>query len=393
MTGKEISITEQCMTGKCAQAAETPTGGREEESRVAAGMPTGSREPSESAAAARRPEENGIAAEMLAGNGAKAERPVEDGIAAETLTGSVAAAKSRRGDKVALSRRLQMLADMVTPGNRLVDVGCDHGYLAISLVGSGICPRAIAMDVREGPLAAAKAHIAEYGLDEYIEVRLSDGLAECRYGEADTLVCAGMGGRLMERILREGMRKVREMRELILQPQSELPQFRLFLREAGFAVTDEDAVFEDGKYYFAMKSVYRQKVDEITNAKGENQVDTKGLSGGAGLQVEEADEVPVNGGNKNGGNRNGGNGSTGQEPGAAEETERWQRLCGLYGEILLQKRHPVLLQYLRQREIYVRNLEESLASAGTCKAGRRLEEVRRELEDIKAALTFYSGGV
>ncbi|HBA47385.1 MAG TPA: SAM-dependent methyltransferase, partial [Lachnospiraceae bacterium] len=100
-----------------------------------------------------------------------------------------------------LSERLQMLADMVTPGNRLVDVGCDHGYLSISLVGAGICPGAIAMDVREGPLAAAKVHIAETGLEDYIEVRLSDGLAECWPGEADTLVCAGMGGRLMERIL------------------------------------------------------------------------------------------------------------------------------------------------------------------------------------------------
>lgn len=262
-----------------------------------------------------------------------------------------------------LSRRLRMLADMVTPGNRLVDVGCDHGYLAISLVGSGICPRAIAMDVREGPLTAAKAHIAEYGLDEYIEVRLSDGLAECRPGEADALVCAGMGGRLMERILRESMRKVREMRELILQPQSELPQFRVFLREAGFTVTDEDAVFEDGKYYFAMKAVYRRKKDIITFAKG-----------------EEAAEAPVNGGN----------GSSGQKTGAAEETERWQRLCVLYGQTLLQRRHPVLLQYLSQRETYVRKLEESLASAGTCKARRRLEEVRRELEDIKEALTFYA---
>lgn len=327
-----------------------------------------------------------------------------------------------------LSRRLQMLADMVTPGNRLVDVGCDHGYLSISLVGSGICPRAVAMDVREGPLAAAKAHIAEYGLDEYIEVRLSDGLAECRPGEADTLVCAGMGGRLMERILREGMRKVREMRELILQPQSELPQFRVFLREAGFAVTDEDAVIEDGKYYFAMKAVYRRKKDKITFAQGEksaedeNRVGIAGdgengisavddritgnrtaetlpeaddakegnagnifciaedLFGGAAPQMEAAAEVPVNGGN----------GSGGQKTGAAEETERWQRLCDLYGEVLLQKRHPVLLQYLCQREAYVRKLEESLASAGTCKAGRRLEEVRRELEDIKGALTFYT---
>ena len=250
-----------------------------------------------------------------------------------------------------LSERLRMLADMVTPGNRLVDVGCDHGYLSISLVGSGICPGAIAMDVREGPLAAAKEHIAEYRLDDYIEARLSDGLAEYRLGEADTMVCAGMGGRLMERILREGMEKAREMRELILQPQSELPRFRAFLREAGFTMADEEAVFEDGKYYFAIKAVHGREADETKGTGAETWAAVSGVEAGAAGRY---------------------------------------RLYDLYGELLLQKKHPVLRQYLTQREVYVRKLEESLAFAGTCKAGRRLEEVRRELGHIREALAYYS---
>lgn len=259
-----------------------------------------------------------------------------------------------------------MLADMVTPGNRLVDVGCDHGYLDVSLVGAGICPRAIAMDVREGPLAAAKAHIAEAGLGDYIDVRLSDGLAGCGPDEADTLVCAGMGGRLMERILREGLEKACRMREMILQPQSELPQFRAFLREAGFEVIEEDAVFEDGKYYFAMKAVYGLKTGK--REKGRE----------ADGHFAAAAEVP------------GGNGSGGQDSAAAEERVRQQRLYDLYGEVLLQSRHPVLLQYLRQRESYVRTLAESLALAGTRKAEKRLGTLRSELEDIRSALALYT---
>ena len=127
------------------------------------------------------------------------------------------------GGSVALSGRLRMLADMVTPGSRLVDVGCDHGFLSIYLVQEGACPAALAMDVREGPLAAARRHVEAYRLGDYIALRLSDGLAAYRAGEAEALVCAGMGGRLMERILREGMDLARGMRELILQPQSELP--------------------------------------------------------------------------------------------------------------------------------------------------------------------------
>ena len=141
--------------------------------------------------------------------------------------------------KVVLSRRMQMLADMVTAGSRVADVGCDHGLLPIYLVRTGKSPKCLAMDVRKGPLSGAEKHIAFCGLGEYIETRLSDGLMAYHIGEAETLVCAGMGGRLMERILTEGGEKSRSFAELILQPQSEIPEFRRFLRNAGYLITGE----------------------------------------------------------------------------------------------------------------------------------------------------------
>ena len=52
-----------------------------------------------------------------------------------------------------LSLRLSAIAGLVTRGNRLVDVGCDHGYLPVSLYLDGKIPGAIAMDVRKGPLS------------------------------------------------------------------------------------------------------------------------------------------------------------------------------------------------------------------------------------------------
>ncbi len=239
--------------------------------------------------------------------------------------------------RVALSERLRMLADMVAPGSRLVDVGCDHGFLSIYLVQAGICPSALAMDVRRGPLSGAKRHVEEYGLGDYIALRLSDGLAAYRAGEADALVCAGMGGRLMERILREGMDQARSLRELILQPQSELPRFRAFLREAGFLVTEEAAVCEEGKYYFAMKA----------------RPGAEGTCGSAGDGAERP----------------------------------W--LYDLFGERLLEQRHPVLLSYLRQRGRYLRGLAASLEEADSQRAGGRSEEVRQELAWIEEALAYY----
>lgn len=244
-----------------------------------------------------------------------------------------------------LSKRLKMLADMVTPGNRLADIGCDHGFLDIYLVRKGICPGALAMDVREGPLASARKHVNECGLGDYIKVRLSDGLSEYEAGEADTLVCAGMGGRLMEKIITEGMDKARQAAELILQPQSELPEFRIFLRNAGFAVTAEDAVYEDGKYYFAMKAIRA--------------------------------EVPVSSGAQNNNIR-------------AVVPDDTQRLYDLYGELLLKQRNAVLLKYLAHRSDYIKKLEASLAAADTGKARIRLEEVRKEFKDVENALKMTS---
>ena len=93
-----------------------------------------------------------------------------------------------------LSLRLSAIAEMVTEGNRLVDVGCDHGYLPVYLIFEKKIPQAIAADVGKGPLSRAREHIHQYGLDNYIETRLSDGLKEIGKEEGDTLVIAGMGG-------------------------------------------------------------------------------------------------------------------------------------------------------------------------------------------------------
>ena len=236
-----------------------------------------------------------------------------------------------------------MLARMVTPGNRVADVGCDHGFLSIYLVQNGISPRALAMDVRTGPLEAAKGHVAACGLGSYIEVRLSDGLSACGAGEADAVVCAGMGGRLMERILTEGMDRARQMRELILQPQSEIPQFRAFLREAGFGIVQEDAIREDGKYYFAMKA-----------------------RPGAG----DSGQMPA------------GRGGERDAAGGGAEDAGTRELYDLFGEHLLKRRHPVLFAYLRQRRSYLGRLGADLEAAGSARADGRLEEVRRELTAV-----------
>ncbi len=152
-----------------------------------------------------------------------------------------------------LSRRMRMLASMVTAGNTLADIGTDHAYIPIFLRQEGVIASAIAMDVRKGPLQRAAAHIEEAGLSEYIETRLSDGLEMLACDEADTILIAGMGGPLMNRILAAKPEVAKQAKELILQPQSEIGETRAFLAQAGFEMQQEEILREDGKYYFMMR--------------------------------------------------------------------------------------------------------------------------------------------
>lgn len=167
-----------------------------------------------------------------------------------------------------LSKRLETIVEMVpglTAGQEddsqaeqaeatlcVADVGTDHGFVPIRLLELKKAERAIAMDVRKGPLERAQEHIARYGMGDRIETRLGDGLEALLPGEADTVVIAGMGGELMLRILREGGAVRESIRHFVLSPQSELSLFRHGLEEMGLAIIKETMVEEDGKYYTVM---------------------------------------------------------------------------------------------------------------------------------------------
>lgn len=152
-----------------------------------------------------------------------------------------------------LSKRLYQVASAVTSGNRMVDIGTDHGYVPIYLLEKGISPFAIAMDVNKGPLERAKEHITEKGLSLKIATRLSDGLEKVEPEEVDSIVMAGMGGDLICRIMRCRPQFMAAGKEFILQPQSEWAKVRHFLEENDYNIIEERFLQEDGKYYVILK--------------------------------------------------------------------------------------------------------------------------------------------
>ena len=149
-----------------------------------------------------------------------------------------------------ISKRLELVASFVSQGAILLDVGSDHAYLPIELVERGQIEGAIAGEVVEGPYQSAVKNVEAHGLKEKIQVRLANGLAA--FEETDqvsVITIAGMGGRLIARILEEGSDKLANVERLILQPNNREDDLRIWLQENGFQIVAESILEEAGKFY------------------------------------------------------------------------------------------------------------------------------------------------
>lgn len=153
-----------------------------------------------------------------------------------------------------LSERLTAVANFVTPQNRVADIGCDHAYTSIYLIENKLSSKVIAMDVNQGPVDRARENVKKYGYEDQIEVRKSNGLEKLNHDEVDTILIAGMGGPLMIQILTEHIDILLNMKELILQPQSEPQSVRKMITDHGFVIIDENMLKEEGKYYVMLKA-------------------------------------------------------------------------------------------------------------------------------------------
>lgn len=228
-----------------------------------------------------------------------------------------------------LSKRLMAVADLVTAGSFIADIGTDHGYVPIYLMKHGRIRGAIASDVNQGPLERARRHIVQEGLEGQVKLRLSDGLKSIGEDEADTIVAAGMGGGLIVRILDEGGKTAEALKECVLQPQSEVWKVRKYLACHGWTVKAEDMVEEEHKFYPMMKAV-----------RG----------------------VP----------------------------ERYEEYEYIYGKKLLELKHPVLKRFLLQERERQEEIRCRLMQAGNSrKAQTRLQQLETEMEYTRYALECY----
>lgn len=160
---------------------------------------------------------------------------------------------------IRLSPRLEALVACVPPDTeRLIDVGCDHGWASLSLLKQGTVRSLCLIDIKAGPLAFAEKNRRELGLEaSRVTCRLADGLNGVTLGDRDVVLISGLGGETIAAILEQTAPT--ELRgRFILQPQSKFYELRHALDRLSLRIDDEQIVAERKRLYLIITCVPRR---------------------------------------------------------------------------------------------------------------------------------------
>lgn len=165
-----------------------------------------------------------------------------------------------------LDSRLSAVAKLVRQGRAFADIGTDHAYLPVYLMENNIISKAIASDLRKGPLENARSAVSGHGFESQIELRLSDGLDNITAGEAEDIAVAGMGGLLIAGFIERTEWLKNSDIHLILQPMTHAEELRKALYDNGFAIDREVVAKDSDKLYIIISAYYsgeKKKYNEL----------------------------------------------------------------------------------------------------------------------------------
>lgn len=197
-------------------------------------------------------------------------------------------------NKLKLTDRMQVIADLVGDGETVADIGTDHGYIPLWLLINGRCSDVILADVNQGPLDRAAENAAVYLEHENaakLDMRLGSGMEVLENGEADTVIIAGMGGILIRDILSHDIAKTRSLKKLILQPRNNSDELRRWICSVlrDFTIVNERVVKEGKKYSEILCAVRNERVTEADAGRVEKAAALKDL---LGISEDISMEIP-----------------------------------------------------------------------------------------------------
>lgn len=167
--------------------------------------------------------------------------------------------------KIPMSNRLSAVSRFIRKGDRVADIGCDHGYLGIYLLTNGIASHMIESDVAQGPLDSAMRNARKFHTENAMTFCLSDGAKDIPR-DFDTLVCAGMGADTIMSILAAAPWLRDPRYRLVLQCQSKRPELRRYLSDNGWRINRE-TLAQDGKFIYTVMDIAYDPGHPLTDAQ------------------------------------------------------------------------------------------------------------------------------
>ena len=152
-----------------------------------------------------------------------------------------------------LSKRLEVIANLVDT-KRVIDVGCDHGYLDIYLTLYKDC-NCIASDISSNAIDSCINNISKYNLTNKIETIITDGINGILINKEDTIILSGMGTKTIIDILNN-----KDLSNtIIISSNNNLENLRRFMVSIGFYIDNEIYVYEHNIPYVIIKFIKGNK--------------------------------------------------------------------------------------------------------------------------------------
>ena len=147
-----------------------------------------------------------------------------------------------------INARLKKIGDLAPANSFCLDVGCDHALLDIYLIYRNRNIKAVASDIADGPLNAAKQNIKREHLEDKIETRLGPGLSTYT-DEIDTIIISGMGGRNIIGIFKDTPKVLKKVETIIISPNNYQEDVKKYLTKSGFYIENEEFVKDKNFIY------------------------------------------------------------------------------------------------------------------------------------------------
>ena len=170
------------------------------------------------------------------------------------------------------NKRIEAISQLIDNDESVIDIGCDHGFLAKMLRIKGNNKLIICSDNKIGPLNNARNNLIGY---DNINFELTDGVDNIDT-VCDVCVLAGMGHNTVISIIENNESYFRNCKKIIIQVNSVVAQMRQYLSNNKFQIIDECMVYDYKYYQIMVVKTGQQQLNELQIEFGPVLLEKKG---------------------------------------------------------------------------------------------------------------------